>query len=102
VDRRSGAEDSARAMEFVSGLAARKAAWKPKALRALSDHPADSRQGLVNIRSVRANPETEAKPITAVIAMHVDSSKLCFDLTSARRPEGEKVAVLCIGPKWRD
>ena len=72
------------------------------AVRALSDYPADSRQGLVNIRFVRANPETEAKPIAAVIAMHIDASKLCLDFARARRPERKEISVLCIGAKRSD
>jgi hypothetical protein len=76
------------------------ASFEPR--EALSDHPADSRYSLVNVRSVRANPETEAKPIAAVIAMHVDASKLCLDFARARRPERKEISVLCIGAKRSD
>jgi hypothetical protein len=71
-------------------------------LESVSNRLPDSCQSLVNVPSVRANAEAETKPITTVIAMHMDVGKLCFDLGGARRPESEKIAMLGLGAERGD
>jgi hypothetical protein len=62
----------------------------------------DSQQGLIEVRCIRANPEPEAKAVAAVIAVHVDFSKLCLNLGCTRRPKGKKIAVLGLSAPWRN
>jgi hypothetical protein len=52
-----------------------------------ANHAPDSRQCLIEVRCIRANPEPEAKPVAAVIAVHVDFGKLCLNLACAPRPK---------------
>jgi len=67
-----------------------------------ANHAPDSRQCLIEVRCIRANPEPEAKAVAAVIAVHVDFGKLCLNLGCTRRPKGKKIAVLGLSAPWRN
>lgn len=67
-----------------------------------ANHAPYSRQCLIEVRCIRANPEPEAKAVAAVIAVHVDCGKPCLNLACTRRPKGKKIAVLGLSAPWRN
>jgi hypothetical protein len=74
-----------------------------RAARTLAaNHAPHSRQCLIEVRCIRANPEPEAKAVAAVIAVHVDFGKLGLNLACTPRPKGEKIAVLGLSAPWRN
>jgi hypothetical protein len=67
-----------------------------------ANHTPDSRQRLIDVRCIRANPEPEAKTVAAAIAVHVGFGKLCLNLACTPRPIGKKIAVLGLSAPWRN
>src|SRR5215475_8431444 len=67
-----------------------------------ANHAPDSRQCLIEVRCIRANPEPEAKAVATVIAVYVDFGKLCLNLACTRRPKRKKIAVLGLSAPRRN
>jgi hypothetical protein len=67
-----------------------------------ANHAPDSRQCLIEICCIRANPEPEAKAVAAVIAVQVYVGKLCLNLACTPRPKAKKIAVLDLSAPRRN